>query len=88
MSKKEVSAAKKWQQKQTLLLRQNIEGILNTYKIIALDSEQSIESIRELMHQKMHTYDERKAFYEHVLHQEMPTEDENITQDLIDQIIG
>lgn len=44
--------------------------------------------LRLAMQKQMHTFDERKAFHEHVMHEQMPVEDQEVTQDLIDQLIG
>ena len=70
------------------MLRQNLEGVFKTFSVLASNSQDSIAVLREKMEKELHTFDERNAFYQYVLHQEMPKEDEEITQDLIDQIIG
>jgi hypothetical protein len=70
------------------LLRQNLAGICGSFKVLVEAKTEDINHIKEDMLKMMHTYDERKAFYNHVMHQNMPIEDESITQSLIDQLIG
>ena len=70
------------------LLRQNLAGICASFKTLINAETEDIDQLKEDMQAQMHTYDERKAFYIHVMHQEMPAEDESITQSLIDQLIG
>jgi len=70
------------------LLRQNLAGICASFKILTNAETEDVDKLKEDMQAQMHTYDERKAFYTHVMHQEMPIEDEAITQSLIDQLIG
>ncbi len=70
------------------LLRQNLAGICESFKVLVEANTEDINKIKGDMLEKMHTYDEHKAFYTHVMHQDMPIEDESITQSLIDQLIG
>ena len=70
------------------LLRQNLAGICNSFNILTNAKTNDIDKLIQDMQAQMHTYDERKAFYIHVLHQDMPIEDEAITQSIIDQLIG
>lgn len=70
------------------LLRQNLVGICASFNILTNTEIENIDKLKEDMQAQMHTYDERKVFYNHVMHQEMPVEDESITQSLIDQLIG
>jgi hypothetical protein len=70
------------------LLRQNLAGICASFNILVNAKTEDVKKLKEEMQAQMHTYDERKAFYNHLMHQEMPAEDESITQSLIDQLIG
>ncbi len=70
------------------LLRQHLEGLCDSFKLLIRSNTQTPDELRTNMLEKMHTYDERKAFYNHVMHQDMPAEDEEVTQELIDQLIG
>jgi len=70
------------------LLRQHLAGVCASFGVL-MDAKTTNEAkLKEDMLTHMHTYDERKAFYAHVMHQDMPVEDEEITQSLIDQLIG
>lgn len=69
-------------------LRQHLAGLRHSFEtMISFDAENT-EKLRLAMQEQMHTFDERKAFHEHVMHEQMPAEDQEITQDLIDQLIG
>ena len=46
------------------------------------------DQIKAKMLEQTHTRDERMAFYNKVMHEDMPAEDQEITQDLIDELIG
>lgn len=70
------------------LLRQNLSGICASFKILTNAETEDVAKLKEDMQAQMHTFDERKAFYNHVMHQDMPAEDEAITQSLIDKLIG
>jgi Mg2+ and Co2+ transporter CorA len=70
------------------LLRQHLAGICNSFNILTNAKTNDVDKLIQDMQAEMHTYDERKAFYTHVLHQDMPVEDETITQSIIDQLIG
>lgn len=70
------------------LLRQHLEGVRTSFEVMINDENKTIEQLKIAMQKTMHTYDERKAFHEHVMHEEMPSEDEEVTQDLIDQLFG
>lgn len=70
------------------MLRQHLEGVARSFIILANNLDENSNTLKERMREEMHTYDERKAFYHHVLHQELPSEDQDISQDLIDQLIG
>lgn len=70
------------------LLRQHLEGICASFEILTDAKAEKTDKLKEDMLAQMHTYDERKAFYTHVMHQDMPVEDATITQNLIDQLIG
>jgi len=70
------------------LLRQNLAGICTTFNVLTHAKTDNIDMLKEDMLKQLHTYDERKAFYTHVMHQNMPIEDETITQSIIDQLIG
>lgn len=70
------------------LLRQHLAGICASFNVLTNAKTDDVNILKENMLQQMHTYDERKAFYTHVMHQNMPVEDEAITQSLIDQLIG
>ncbi len=72
----------------TELLRQNLEGIQFSFETMTTTNTQNPDLIKLEMQEKMHTFEERKAFHEHVMHEPMPEEDQEITQDLIDQLIG
>jgi len=74
-------------------LRQHLAGLCFTFETMmnfkAQDSdEKNTDQLRLAMQRHMHTFDERKAFHEHVMHEQMPEEDQEVTQDLIDQLIG
>lgn len=74
-------------------LRQHLTGLCFTFETMMNFEMQAAEegdtqSLRLAMQKQMHTFDERKAFHEHVMHEPMPTEDQEVTQDLIDQLIG
>jgi hypothetical protein len=74
-------------------LRQHLAGICLSFEtmINSETSDAGTKSTQQLkldMQKKMHTFDERKAFHEQVMHEQMPVEDSEITQDLIDQLIG
>jgi len=70
------------------LLRQHLAGICASFNILTDAKTENTDKLKDAMLAQMHTYDERKAFYAHVMHQDMPVEDETITQSLIDQLIG
>lgn len=70
------------------LLRQNLAGICASFKILTNAETEDVAKLKEDMQAQMHTFDERKSFYNHVMHQDMPAEDEAITQSLIDELIG
>ena len=70
------------------LLRQNLAGICSSFNVLTNAKTDNVDMLKEAMLKQMHTYDERKAFYTHVLHRNMPVEDESITQSIIDQLIG
>ena len=70
------------------LLRQHLSGIQESFETMINHDAQDMTSLKLAMQQTMHTYDERKAFHEQVMHEQMPAEDLEITQDLIDQMIG
>lgn len=69
-------------------LRQHLAGLRHSFDSMINAEADDTDQIRLAMQKQMHTFDERKAFYEHVLHKTMPVEDQEITQDLIDQLIG
>ena len=70
------------------LLRQHLAGICASFNVLIDAKAENVDQLKKDMLAQMHTYDERKAFYIHVMHQDMPVEDETITQSLIDQLIG
>jgi len=70
------------------LLRQHLVGLQGSFATMINANTLNIDNIKRRMQEDMHTYDERKAFHKHVMHEEMPSEDLEITQDLIDQMIG
>ncbi|MBL7002503.1 MAG: hypothetical protein ISR69_00575 [Gammaproteobacteria bacterium] len=70
------------------LLRQHLEGVKCSYNILTHRQGLSDDDVKELMINEMHTIDERRAYYEKVMFQEMPAEDDEVSQDLIDQLIG
>lgn len=74
-------------------LRQHLAGLRHSFDaMINFDAQNpdvnNADRIRLAMQKQMHTFDERKAFHEHVMHEQMPAEDQEVTQDLIDQLIG
>ncbi len=74
-------------------LRQHLKGLCFTFETmmnfeVQGSDGQNTDQLRLAMQQQMHTFDERKAFHEHVMHEQMPVEDQEVTQDLIDQLIG
>ena len=74
-------------------LRQHLAGLRHSFDtMINFDAQSpdvnNADQIRLVMQKQMHTFDERKAFHEHVMHEQMPAEDQEVTQDLIDQLIG
>ncbi len=70
------------------LLRQHLDGLCNSFNVLIRANTQTTDELKTAMLEQMHTYDECKAFYNHVMHQDMPAEDDEVTQDLIDQLIG
>ena len=75
------------------LLRQHLVGLQNSFEVMinagfSTENEADIAALKKKMQATMHTFDERKAFHEQVLHEAMPVEDSEVTQDLIDQLIG
>jgi len=74
-------------------LRQHLTGLRFTFETMMNFDVQSTDvgntgPLRLAMQKQMHTFDERQAFHEHIMHERMPEEDQEITQDLIDQLIG
>jgi len=74
-------------------LRQHLAGLRHSFEIMINFEMQNVDmhdtqQLRLDMQKQMHTFDERKAFHEHVMHEQMPAEDQEINQDLIDQLIG
>lgn len=74
-------------------LRQHLTGLKVSFETMINFAPQNADGentnqIRFAMQKAMHTFDERKAFHEHVMHESMPAEDQEVTQDLIDQLIG
>jgi len=69
-------------------LRQHLAGLRHSFDTMINFDGQNTDQIRLEMQKQMHTFDERKAFHEHVMHEQMPVEDQEVTQDLIDQLIG
>lgn len=74
-------------------LRQHLAGLRYSFEtMVNFESKnadrQTTEQLKLDMQKQMHTFDERKAFHEHVLHEQMPVEDQEVNQDLIDQLIG
>jgi len=69
------------------MLRQHLTGITNSFAIVVDSESRKPDELVSSALETMHTYDERKAFHECVLHQPMPEEDAAISQDLIDQLI-
>jgi len=69
-------------------LRQHLTGLRNSFESMINSPTEDDIQIRLAMQKQMHTFDERKAFHEHVMHEPMPVEDQEVTQDLIDQLIG
>ena len=74
-------------------LRQHLTGLRFTFEAMMNFDAQSVdgndtEALRLAMQKQMHTFDERQAFHEHVMHEQMPEEDQEVSQDLIDQLIG
>lgn len=69
-------------------LRQHLDGIKLSFDIMINAVEQSEAQIKSDMQKKMHTFDERKAFHECVMHEPMPVADQEVNQDLIDALIG
>jgi len=74
-------------------LRQHLTGLLFSFETM-IDYErkesdgQNMAPLRLAMQKQVHTFDERKAFHEQVMHEQMPAEDQEVTQDLIDQLTG
>lgn len=74
-------------------LRQHLAGLCHSFETminfeINNTDMKNTDQLRSEMQKQMHTFDERKAFHEHVMHEQMPVEDQEVTQDLIDQLIG
>ncbi len=74
-------------------LRQHPAGMQHSFETMinyeTPDSESTdTQQLKLEMQKSMHTFDERKAFHEQVMHEQMPAEDQEITQELIDQLIG
>lgn len=69
-------------------LRQHLAGLRHSFESMINSPTEDDMQIRLAMQQQMHTFDERKAFHEQVMHEQMPVEDQEVTQDLIDQLIG
>jgi len=74
-------------------LRQHLTGLRFTFETMMNFDAQAVDiqdskALRLAMQKQMHTFDERQAFHEHVMHEPMPAEDQEVTQDLIDQLIG
>lgn len=70
------------------MLRQQLEGVCRSFDILTNNLDAPLDELKEKMREQMHTYDERKAYYKHVMHSEMPTKDRDVSQNLIDQLIG
>ncbi len=69
-------------------LRQHLAGLRHSFEAMINAETEDVSQIKLAMQKQMHTFDERKAFHEHVMHEQMPEEDREVTQDLIDQLIG
>jgi len=69
-------------------LRQHLTGICYSFEAMINSETDDVSQIKLMMQKQMHTFDERKAFHEHVMHEQMPEEDQEVTQDLIDQLVG
>ena len=69
-------------------LRQHLAGIQLSFETMINGLGKSQQQVKIDMQEKMHTFDERKAFHECVMHEAMPVEDQEVTQVLIDQLIG
>ena len=69
-------------------LRQHLAGLRHSFDAMINAETDDVSQIKLAMQKQMHTFDERKAFHEHVMHEQMPDEDQEVTQDLIDQLIG
>lgn len=69
-------------------LRQHLAGLQLSFETMINAVGKSPQQIKIDMQKKMHTFDERKAFHECIMHESMPGEDQEITQALIDQLVG
>ena len=50
--------------------------------------DRTLNQLCQALVAEMHTYDERRALYEHVLHEDLPHGDADMSQQIIDQLIG
>jgi len=69
-------------------LRQHLTGLCSSFETMIDFETNNADRLRSEMQKQMHTFDERKAFHERVMHEQMPVEDQEVTQDLIDRLIG
>ena len=68
-------------------LRQHLAGIQLSFETMINFEGENQEQIKLAMQEKMHAFEERKAFHECVMHEDMPAEDQEVTQGLIDQLV-
>ena len=72
----------------TEMLRQHLEGVRRSFRVLTNNPDRTLNQLCQALVAEMHTYDERRALYEHVLHEDLPHGDADMSQQIIDQLIG